>query len=301
MILTVTLNPAVDHTVTVDEAFTPDTVHRAGSARYDAGGKGINVSKYLVELGRETVATGVLGGFLGEFVRERLAADGIPQDFVDIDGLTRLNTTVLGEEEYKVNQNGPTVGVEAIDAVIETIEHHEPELVVVAGSLPPGLTTDAIDAISRAGDWQTVVDVGGATLQSLDANYALCKPNRAELAAATEMPVGTVDECAAAAEAFREEGFETVVASLGSDGAVLASSDGTYHAPALDVDVVDTVGAGDALLSGVLAALDRGVSPRQALGEGVAVASKVVAVAGTSIPSLADLPTDAEHVSVTVH
>jgi 1-phosphofructokinase len=298
MILTVTLNPAVDHTVTVDEPLTSDEVHRASDSQYDAGGKGINVSKYLVELGRETLATGVVGGFLGDFVRERLAEDGIPHDFVDIDGLTRLNTTILSDGEYKINQNGPTVGVDAIDGVIETIEHHQPKLVVVAGSLPPGLDTDDIDAISRAGDWRTVVDVGGTTLRELDASYHLCKPNRSELKAATGRPAETVEECIEAALALRDDGFETVVASLGADGAILASAEGTFHAPSLDVDVVDTVGAGDALLSGVLAALDRGASNQRALGEGIAVASQVVSVPGTSIPQFSDHLGDVESVAV---
>lgn len=287
MILTVTFNPAVDHTLEIDGTLSNDgAVTRARHGRYDAGGKGINVSKYLVELGTDTVATGVLGGFLGDFVREQLAAREIPHDFVDIDGLTRLNTTILGDAEYKVNQSGPTVGPAAVDAIIETIEFHDPEMVVIAGSLPPGLETSAIDDVSRAGDWQTVVDVGGAALASLEARYAVCKPNREELAGATGRTVGTVDDCIDAATALRDQGFENVLASLGADGAIMASDGAVLHAPSLDVDVIDTVGAGDALLAGVLSALDGGSTPEDALARGILVASRVVEVAGTGVPSL---------------
>ncbi|WP_435347001.1 1-phosphofructokinase [Haloarchaeobius sp. HRN-SO-5] len=301
MILTVTFNPAVDHTVHVDGALSGDgVVDRASDARYDAGGKGINVSKYLVELDTETLATGLVGGFLGDYVRERLAVANIPHDLVDIDGLTRLNTTVLADEEYKINQSGPRVGPSAVDAVAETIEHYDPDRVVVAGSLPPGLDVSAIDAVSRAGDWETVVDLGGGTLADLHAHYAMCKPNREELAEATGLPVESFEECVAATEALREQGFETVVASLGADGALLADGDDVFHAPSRDVDVVDTVGAGDALLSGVLASQARGAAPRRALSDGVAVAARVVSVSGTRVPSFSGFPTDADPVAVAV-
>lgn len=301
MIATVTFNPAVDQTVHVDEPMRPDAVLRSTDARFDAGGKGINVSKYLVELGTETLATGILGGFLGEFVDGRLADDGVPRDFVAIDGQTRLNTTVLADAEYKINHAGPTVGTATVGEVVDTIEAYAPDTVVVAGSLPPGLDVGAIDQVARAGDWETAVDVGGQCLPELDEHYALCKPNRAELAAATGMPTDTVEECIAAAEHLRESGFDRVVASLGADGAILTTETRSLHASAIDVDVVDTVGAGDAMLSGVLAALDRGADEESALVHGVAVSSRVVAVPGTKVPPFADLDVTAEGLSVSAY
>ena len=285
MILTVTLNPAVDHTVRLDEALEAGRVQRASEARFDAGGKGINVAKYLDGLGAETLATGVLGGFLGEFVARRLTADGIPHDFVETDGRTRLNTTVLTDAEYKVNHRGPSVDGAVVDRVIDRIEAHDPETVVVAGSLPPSLGIEAIDRIAASTDRETVVDVGGEQLDRLTGSYALCKPNRAELAAATGAPTATVEECARAAETLRATGFERVVASLGADGALVATRSGTVHVPAPETEVVDTVGAGDALLAGVLAALAEGATDEDALRRGVTVASRVVGVPGTTIPA----------------
>jgi len=287
MIATVTLNPAVDQTVRTDQPLSPDEVIRVEDAQFDAGGKGINVSKYLTEMGTETVATGVVGGFLGQFVTERLAAEGIESQFVDIDGTTRLNSTVLATDgEYKLNQRGPTVSTAEVGAIAERLSSLSPEIVVVAGSLPPGLDTDAIDRLARAGPWETVVDVDGPLLRALDTDYAWCKPNVPELEAATGRTITDLDSAIAAAEALREKGFDRVLASLGSDGAVLVSADDVVHEPAIDCEVVDTVGAGDALLSGVLAAIDAGADDADALHTGVVAATAAVSTPGTNTPAL---------------
>lgn len=292
MILTVTLNPAVDHTVRLHEPLNAGTVQRTDDTRFDAGGKGINVSKYLDEFGAETTATGILGGFLGSFVKSQLSAEGISHDFVEIDGQTRLNTTVLTDEEYKINHTGPAVDVAAIDTIVERIAAHDPETVVVAGSLPPSLDVTVIDQIANTGDWATVVDIGGEDLTRLTETYSLCKPNREELATATGEATTTVEECFQAAETLQSRGFNRVVASLGADGAILVTRSNTFHIPALDADVVDTVGAGDALLAGVLAAFADESTDEDALRTGVAVASHVVSVPGTTVPSLSTLDSD---------
>jgi len=287
MIATVTLNPAVDQTVSTEQPLSPGAVIRVADAQFDAGGKGINVSKYLTAMGTETVATGVAGGFLGQFVTERLAAQGIESRFVDIDGTTRLNSTVLATDgEYKLNQRGPTVSAVEVGAIIERLASLSPDIVVVAGSLPPGLDTGAIDRIARAGPWKTAVDVEGTLLRELDADYALCKPNAPELEAATGRIVDDRDSAIAAAQALQASGFDGVVASLGGDGAVLVTAEDVVHEPAIDCEVVDTVGAGDALLAGVLAARDAGADDAVALQTGVVAATAVVSTPGTDVPPL---------------
>ncbi|WP_338727138.1 1-phosphofructokinase [Haladaptatus sp. DJG-WS-42] len=299
MILTVTLNPAVDHTLTLDQPLNPGEVARTGDAQFDAGGKGINVSKYLGERGVETCATGLVGGFLGQFIEARLEATGVPADFVEIAGLTRLNTTLHAPDgEFKVNQHGPRVGTDAVERIIDTAQQHDPEMVVIAGSLPQGLDASAIDRIATAGEWETVVDVGGELLTELSAEYALCKPNREELTAATGVETDSLEDCIAAAKALREQGYERVAASLGDDGALLVTPERVFHAVALDVDVVDTVGAGDAFLAGMLSAFARGARDENALKEGVAVASEVVTTPGTQVPMLSDVQRNAGRVTV---
>lgn len=300
MIATVTLNPAVDHTIRLDAPLEGGSVQRTGNAYFDAGGKGINVTKYLDSMGVETLATGVSGGFLGSYLTTRLARDGIPHEFVAIDDRIRLNTTILSDEEYKINHAGPVIDAATVDEIVAVLEQCNPETVVVAGSLPPGLGPGAIDRIARADSWETVVDLGGTVLSELDEEYALCKPNRAELVAATEMEGETMTKCRVAAAKLRKSGFERVVASLGADGALLATGSETYHASALDNEVVDTVGAGDSLLAGVLAASSRGAGDERALAVGVAVAARVVSVPGTTIPPLDDVERSARDVSVSV-
>jgi len=300
MIVTVTLNPAVDHTIQVEAMPDPETVARTDTARFDAGGKGINVAQYLVGLDAETVATGLLGDFLGDYIRRELDADGLATEFVEIEGLTRLNTTILDpDSEYKINHTGPTVDRTAVDAVIDVIQTYEPSMVLVGGSLPPGLDYHAIDRIADAGDWATSVDVGGEILAQLEAEYALCKPNRTELAAATGASVDSLEDCLTAAEQLRESGFERVVTSLGSDGALVVSEADCLHAAALDVDVADTVGAGDAMLSGFLLELSRGNDAWSCLRRGIAVASRIVTVPGTRMPPFDDLDEAAQRVEIT--
>lgn len=299
MILTVTFNPAVDQTLQFDEPMSPDRVMRASSARFDAAGKGINVAQYLTALGHDTEATGLLGGFTGEFIRDRLTATGVTAAFVQTDGTTRLNTTAVADgSEFKLNHDGSAVVGETVDAVVDTVRERAPDTVVVSGSLPPGVTTDAVDAIAAAGDWETVVDMDGDALRSLEERYTLCKPNRGELARATDADVSTVAGCARAAAEFRAAGFDRVLASLGGDGVVLATDSTALHAEALDVDVADTVGAGDALLSGALGAWADGTDDATALKTGVAVATRLVEQAGTSPPALDGLEALCERVTV---
>lgn len=285
MIATVTLNPAVDYTVTVDDPLTAGDVGRATEHRYDPGGKGINVSKFLAARDVETVATGPVGGFVGDYLADALARNAVPADLVEIDGRTRMNATVHAPDgEFKVNQAGPEIGESDVEAVLEVLASYEPDRVVVAGSLPPGLDVGTVDRIAAAGAWETVVDLGGDALASLEGSYTLCKPNREELAAATDRSVETVDDAVEAARSLREHGFDRVLASLGADGAVLVGGDEPVVREAPDAEVVDTVGAGDALLSGYLAAEFRGASPAEALDEALEVAAAVLGVRGPSVP-----------------
>lgn len=297
MIVTVTLNPAVDYTVRVGEV-VPERVLRAESARYDAGGAGINVSQYLVALDAATAATGLLGGFTGGFVRDALADAPFVADFVDVAGATRLNTTILGgESSYKINQQGPPTDRSAVDAVIERVREYDPDWLVVGGSLPPGLDGAAVDRLAGADDWRVAVDVPGTVLGTLGgAGYGLCAPNREELGTATGLPVETPEECLLAARALRDRGFESVVATLGAQGALFVTGGSALHAAALPVETLDTTGAGDALLAGVLATLPSG-DAELALRNGVAAATRVAAVEGTDTPS-GDLLRNAADVDV---
>lgn len=295
VILTVTLNPAVDYTVEAPD-LAAGAVTRAGTHRYDVGGPGINVSGYLAALGAETGAVAALGGFTGEYVREQLAAAPYETAVVDIEGQTRLNATVLaGDRSYKLNQQGPELGGDVLAAVAERVRAFAPDHLVVGGSLPPGIDGGAIDRLAGGGDWATTLDVPGEILGAVEGEYALCKPNREELRAATGRPVGTVEECRLAARRLTGRGFGQVLASLDADGAVLVTDEAAFHAPALE-EPADAAGAGDALLAGYLGARTGGA--REALRAGIVAAAGAAGVEGTAPPERAALEEGRERVAV---
>jgi 1-phosphofructokinase len=285
MILTVTPNPAVDQTIEMDDALAADAVQRSSEARFDAGGNGINVSQFVRALGDETLATGIVGGFTGYFIEQNLKHFGVPTDFCKTDTEpTRMNTTILTPEaEYHLNQTGPTVGEAAVDDLIDVLQKHDPSIVDIGGSLPPGMDDSAVDRIAAAGDWDTAIDVHGDLLPNLEETYEYCKPNEIELEEATGIEINDIDDCAEAARELQEWGFERVIASMGGDGAMMVTPEETLYAPALDVDVVDTVGAGDSMFAAVLWAFEQGWDDEDALRAGVAMSSKIVGITGTSI------------------
>ncbi|MDY6771388.1 MAG: 1-phosphofructokinase family hexose kinase [Candidatus Nanohaloarchaea archaeon] len=298
MIVTVTFNPAVDHTALVDEDLEPGTVARGHDAVFDAAGKGINAAKYMTGLGVDSIATGPVGGFLGDFLEDDLDAQDVPHDFVRIDGLTRLNTTIdAPDAEYKVNLDGPEMldGIE--DQLLAAVERHDPDVVVMGGSLPPGMDATVITRIMD-GDWRTVVDVHGDVLRRISGSFFLAKPNREELREATGLPVDSINDVVAAADELCDQGIENVLVSLGEKGAVFVTEDSALYADALDVDVADTVGAGDAIVAGVIAALERGGGLEEMLRDGIAVASRVVQVSGVRTPEFDDLDVVRDRVTV---
>jgi len=287
MILTVTPNPAVDQTIEIDEDLESDTVQRSTDAQFDSGGNGINVSQFLRALDHETVATGIVGGFTGYFIEQDLKTYDVPTDFVEVEEPTRMNTTILPPgKEYKLNQSGPEVEREAVDELIETLQNHDPSLINIGGSLPPKMDAADVDRIASAGDWDTALDVHGELMPELENTYEYCKPNREELTEATGIEIDTIDDCAEAARQLQGMGFERVLASMGGDGAMLVTPDETLYAPALDVDVVDTVGAGDSMFTGALWAYARGWDDEKALRAGVATSAHLVQVKGPSIRDL---------------
>jgi 1-phosphofructokinase len=288
MILTVTPNPAVDQTIEMDEELAADAVQRSTGARFDSGGNGINVSQFVQALGGQTMATGIVGGFTGYFITENLKTFDVETDFCEIETQpTRMNTTVLTpDSEYHLNQSGPNVEHDIVEELIDVLQAHDPDVVNIGGSLPPGMDDDAVDELAGAGDWDTAVDVHGELLPDLEETYEYVKPNRPELTAATGIEINSIDDCAEAARELQSRGFERVIASMGGEGAMMITPEKTLYAPGLDVEVVDTVGAGDSLFAAVLWAFEQGWDDEKALRAGVATSSKLVGVTGTSVHDL---------------
>lgn len=261
MIYTVTLNPSVDYSVFPAE-FHAGEINRSEREVHSFGGKGINVSAMLSNLGAESTALGFVGGFSGREI-ERLARHaGVKCDFCEIREPSRINVKIISDTESAVNGKGPFIRLEEEQELLEKLSSlTEKDTVVVSGSAPESesgaLLQNVFDAVGNA---RLVVDMDGAALKyALEKKPYLIKPNYEELCTLFGKAEMSDNEVAAAAAQLREDGVSNVLVSLGGRGALLASDDGNiYRVAAPEVNVVSTVGAGDCFLAGFLAGEERG-------------------------------------------
>ncbi|GAA2058423.1 1-phosphofructokinase family hexose kinase [Catenulispora yoronensis] len=285
MIVTVTLNPALDITYSVPE-LKPGTTHRPRTAA-QAGGKGVNVARTLHALGRETLAVLPLGGFDGEAVRAELDASHVPHHVIPIRGATRRTVTVVetGSPEGLAtgfNEAGPELDAEewaeicaAVGSVLETASLDMATVLVLSGKLPRGLPDDAyaeLINLAAALGVPTILDTEGpALLAALPAHPAVVKPNAHELRDAT----GLADPARAAAELLRR-GARAVVSSHGPDGLTVRTPDGTWTARPPRVDGGNPTGAGDAAVAALAIGLVDGTPWPQTLADAAALSAATV-------------------------
>ena len=293
MIVTLTANPSVDRTIEVD-ALVRGAVLRASANRVDPGGKGVNISRALVAHRLRTLAVLPTGGVEGHQLAGLLAADGIETALVPIAGSVRCNISVAEPDGTvtKLNETGPSLGPGELDAMAEALvaAARGADWVVLAGSLPPGAPTDyyatLIKELGSLGVRIALDSSEAAFDRALDAEPDLIKPNRQELAEAAGVPVRTLGEAVAAAQRLRDRGARAVLASLGADGAVLVDEAGAAYGEAVAVSPRSSVGAGDAMLAGFLAAGGAGTN---ALAEALAWGAAAVSLPGSRMPAPADL------------
>jgi 1-phosphofructokinase len=303
-VITVTPNPAADRTLRVDElAF--GGVARVQGVQEDAGGKGINVSRVLRKFGCPTAALGFLGGSTGRLLTETMARLAIESDFITVPGETRTNLTVTdGEREIKVNEPGPSVPADAVDALITRVRQRarESSAVVLSGSLPPGVPAEfyaELIRIIRDEGSKPVLDTAGLPLvHGVAARPYLIKPNRREAEALLGIALDTDDAIREAARRLSGYGIPFVTLSLGARGALCACDGVVWRAEAPSVTVQSTVGSGDAFLACVLLALLGGADPSTALAFGTAAGSASVALPGSRLCTPADLERTLPHVQV---
>ncbi|WP_370325840.1 1-phosphofructokinase [Euzebya sp.] len=301
MIVTVTPNPSVDRTLAITALERGQVLRATDRAQVDPGGKGINVVRALRAAGVDATAVVPVGGAEGEQLVGLLAERGITPVRVPIRGAVRANVSLVEPDGTvtKVNEEGPALDGDEVDALLGAAESAVAGAawLVGSGSLPPGVGDRFwADLITRghAAGARVAIDTSGAGLgTAIDAGPDLIKPNLDELAEAVAAPLPSLAQAITAAEQLRRRGVGTVLASLGADGALLVG-DGVRlfaHAP---VDrPVSSVGAGDSLLAGYLAALDRdGAGPAEALRLAVAYGAAAVQLPGSSLPRPADLRPD---------
>jgi len=301
MIVTVTLNPSLDRTLEVASLVHGEGI-RADHSMEDPGGKGVNVAKVLTAAGSDAVAVLPVGGPIGHALVALLDEAGIAKVTVPIAGKTRANVTVVEPDgtTTKLNEPGPVLAPAEVDAIVAAVAANVTAggWVVVAGSLPAGLSTDVVvrlgEVAAQAGA-KFALDASGAALHDgLVCKPDLIKPNAEELSELLDIPLETRDEVIAGMQKARDLGAGAVLCSMGADEALLLDSSGLWHATGPKVTVRSTVGAGDSLLAGFLHGGGHG---SQALKVGVAWATAAVSTPGTGVPA-AEL-IDPEAVEVT--
>lgn len=288
MIITVTLNPSLDRTLTVAELRRGEVI-RADETLEDPGGKGVNVTRFLVAAGTPSVAVLPVGGSIGRGLLGLLDEQHIPHRAISISGRTRANVAVVEPDgtTTKLNEPGPVLSAADVARLTETVADliTPGDWVVVAGSLPPELGTDVINRlafVARTAGATFALDASGAALaDGLTAAPDLIKPNGEELGEILGRSLTTLDEVLAGCHEARQRGAAAVICSLGADGAVLVDGNGTWRAIGPTVPVLSTVGAGDCLLAGFLRG---GGSGPDALRVGVAWATAAVQTPGTGVP-----------------
>ncbi|MBV1852784.1 1-phosphofructokinase family hexose kinase [Catellatospora tritici] len=284
MILTVTLNVALDVTYTVDR-LVPHSTHRVTAVAQRAGGKGVNVARVLHALGEPVVATGLAGGPTGARVRELLTADGIAEAFAPVAADAR-RTVVVGDGEDATGfwEPGPVVTPDEWQAFTAHFSGLLPgvRLVVLSGSLPAGVPEAAyaeLVALAHAAGADTILDADGAPLRhGLSAAPNLVKPNAYELRALTGLSAADPATAAQAVAAVRDLGARDIVASLGAGGLAAATADGRWRARLPHPLTGNPTGAGDACVAALARAHVHGLPWPQRLREAVAVSAAAVAV-----------------------
>lgn len=300
MIVTVTLNPSLDRTVQVPD-LVRGAVIRAGRARLDPGGKGVNVARALLGNGRPAVAVLPVGGDDGATMVRLLEAAGVAAVTVAVSGATRSNVAIAEPDGTvtKINEPGAPLLRAEFKALCERIRSaaSEASWVVISGSLPPELPVGSFAGLCGdlvANGTRVAVDTSGPALTAaIAAGVNLVKPNREELAAAVGRRIAGVEQAVDAANVLRASGVATVLASLGADGAVLVDRHGALFASASLDRPLSCVGAGDALLAGYLSVEQRTPADRaSAMAEAVAWATAAVGLPGSQMPTEADLARD---------
>ncbi|ODS64614.1 MAG: phosphofructokinase [Acidovorax sp. SCN 65-108] len=298
-LITLTLNPALDLATTTDHV-APTHKLRCGPVQRFAGGGGINVARVLHRLGADVCAWALAGGAAGTQVRQLLAAEGVPTLLQPISGDTRENFSVVEtttSQEFRFVLPGPTLQPAEWQACLDALATHTPppRWLIASGSLPPGTPDDFYAQLARAASGRGVrvaVDTSGPPLAAaLQAGVALVKPSLRELRDVMQKPLEHAADWCTAAQSLVHCGAADIVAlSVGEQGAVLATHEGVWQAPALNVPATSgTTGAGDCFLATLVWALDRGDAPAEALRWGVAAGAAALLHPGTTLAQADDV------------
>ncbi len=279
MIYTVTFNPSLDYIVSVD-GFTLGRVNRTTKELVYPGGKGVNVSLVLKNLGMENTALGFIAGFTGTEIERGLKEWGCLTDFIKIpEGMSRINMKLRSREESEINGQGPRISEDALEELYRKLDAMEPgDVLVLAGSIPnsmPDSSYEQILARVQGRHIRSVVDATGDLLVNvLKYHPFLIKPNNHELEEIFHVPMDSKETIVAHAKKMQEMGAENVLISMAGDGAILVAADGgVWQSPAPKGNVVNSVGAGDSMVAGFITGYLKSQSYEEAFHMGICTGS----------------------------
>jgi len=277
MIYTVTLNPSIDYIVEVEDLRLGD-LNRMKRDLKLPGGKGINVSRVLNQLGVQNKAMGFLGGFTVRYIEDWLHEESISSDFVFVSDDTRINIKLKHGEETEINGVGPVIHDPEADALLQKLAALNAEdVVILSGSVPPSLGADFYDkliAVCKQSGAEFVIDTTGAALQkALAYQPLLVKPNHHELAELFGVTIDTREEIITYGRKLLDAGAKNVLVSMAGEGALFITEQGVYHANAPSGKVKNSVGAGDSMIAGFVGTLSLTGDLLEAFRAGVASGS----------------------------
>ncbi len=305
-IVTVTLNPAIDKTVTVEQ-FEYGGLNRIKEQRTDAGGKGINVAKVLRTFDVQVSAIGIAAGYQGQIVRDKLKQLDIHADFLEAAGDTRVNLKMVDESTKRTTElNEPGFYTDA--ALLERFQRQfsssvaGASLVVLAGSLPPGAPPDYYRTLTRLAREQgahTLLDADSEALAAgIDAAPLAIKPNIHELEALIGRKLDTMSDTIAAARTLMERGIRYVLVSMGAEGSLLVGKHEAVRASPFPITPMSTVGAGDSMVAALAYSLLTGKSFEDMAKWTSAAGTVTASKPGTEVCSLSEVQESIDRVSI---
>lgn len=293
MIVTVTMNPAIDKTVEIEE-LKPGNLNRIERVEYDAGGKGINVSKTIHELGGESIAAGFLGGNSGKTIEAVLNSKNIKNDFIWVEGETRTNTKIYEKNGRvtELNEKGPSISSRKIENLLCKLDTYAgaDTLFVLAGSVPGTVETEIyariIERVHAKGA-KVLLDADGALFRSgLKARPDMIKPNEWEIRQYAGLSCqASEEELLSIARNFQKEGIKDVVISMGKKGALFILGDYEAKGLPLSVNAHSTVGAGDAMVAAMAYAWDKKLDKEDLIRLCMGSSAGAVTTVGTKPPA----------------
>lgn len=281
MITTVTLNVSVDKAYKIKGRVNPGTVARVLECTNTAGGKGLNVARIIDLCGEEVQAAGFAGGFNGAYVESMLKKDGILGRFTKAEGETRSCINILAEDMTSTEylEPGEEITKEELDRFLKDFEQmvEESQVITISGSMPKGVSTDTYaKMIKMAKDKgkKVILDTSGDYLkEGIKAGPTMIKPNQEELEAILGIKITDRGQMIEAAQKIRQMGVDTVVISLGKDGAMVISSEGIFHGKPPVLDAKNPVGCGDSMVGAFAVAMKQGKSTEESLAYAIAVSA----------------------------